>query len=118
MNILFIDDEISIIRTLQNILKPLNYKCDVFDNPTEGIEAYKTNHYDVVVTDVRMPGIDGIKILKSVKNHNPKARVILISAYPDINGTKDVLNNGAYALLRKPLNLKEFIKLLQMIEEN
>lgn len=116
MRIMFIDDEISIIKTLQNALKPLNYECDLFEDPTEGIEAYKNKHYDVVITDVRMPVIDGIEILKLVKAINPDAYVVLISAYPDIKGTKDILDNNAYALFRKPLNFKEFIRILEKIE--
>ena len=116
MKILFIDDEISIIRTLQKVLKPLNYQCDLFENPAEGIEAYKNKEYDVVITDVRMPVINGIEILKSIKALNPNAYVILISAYPDIKGTKDILTNNAYALFRKPINFKEFIKVLKKIK--
>lgn len=117
MKILLIDDELSCIESLEVALKPANYECVLFQDPNEGITAFQNDSFDVVITDIKMPGMSGIDVLNAILAHNPKAYVIITTGYADIDTTIEAVNNGAYAFFRKPFEFKELMKVLYKIEK-
>lgn len=117
MKILFIDDEFPVLESLQKALKPMKYECILFKDPYLGLESYKNNHYDVVVTDIKMPKMNGNEILKIIKEYNSQAYVIIMTAYASSENAIDAINGGAYAFFRKPLDFRSFINILVNIEK-
>ncbi len=117
MRLLLIDDELPVIQSLELTLKPAGHECVLFQNPVEGVEAFKNEHFDVVVTDFKMPEMNGIEVLKEIRKYNSDVYVIILTGYADINNAIGSVNNGAYAFFRKPLNFQDLINTLNQIED-
>lgn len=117
MKILLIDDDKDSNKMMKEALEPGGHECTYFHNPFEGIAAYKDNSFDTVVTDYKMPGLNGIEVLKRLKEYDKDAVVIVLTGYADIDNAINAINNGAYAFFRKPLDIKEFIMTLDKIED-
>lgn len=107
--IVAIDDEPDFVDTLKEYFELRGYEIDVASKAVEGIELINNKKPDIVILDLKMPGISGEEVLGLLKSKQPKAKVIFVSAFDDAGKTKTrMLNAGAYAYLDKPLNsLKE-----------
>jgi len=104
-----IDDETEFINMLQNYFEPRGYDITVAIRGAKGIELIKEKKPDVVLMDLKMPGIDGDEVLSLIKSMNPSPKVIFVTAYDDGGKTKArLLSMGAYAYFDKPIaSLKE-----------
>ncbi len=107
--IVAIDDEIEFIDMLQNYFAPRGYDIEVAVRGAKGIEIVKEKKPDVVLMDLKMPGIDGDEVLRLLKSMEPSPKVIFVTAYDDGGKTKArLLRMGAYAYFDKPIaSLKE-----------
>lgn len=102
--IVAIDDEAEFIDLLQNYFVPRGYTLEAALRGAKGIELVKTKKPDVVLMDLKMPGIDGDEALTLLKSMEPSPKVIFITAYDDGGKTKArLLRMGAYACLDKPI---------------
>lgn len=102
--IVAIDDEPQFIQMLQDYFEPREYEIYVAIRGAKGIELVKEKKPDVLLCDLKMPGIDGDEVMKLLKSMQPTPKVIFITAYDDGGKTKArLLNMGAYACLDKPL---------------
>jgi len=110
--IVAIDDEPDFVSTLKEYFELRGYKIDVASKAVEGIELINNKKPDIVVLDLKMPGISGEEVLGLLKSKQPKVNVIFVSAFDDAGKTKSrMLNAGAFAYLDKPLSsLKELEK--------
>lgn len=102
--ILVVDDELSIRETFEILLTREGYSVDVAAGGLEAITLFNDKQYDLVITDIRMPGMSGVEVLKSIKAVSPRTKVILISAYPKDVTADDLLAQGAYDLFTKPFD--------------
>lgn len=113
--ILIADDELN---AREGLKKALESEFRRVDTAADGDEAYerlvKTN-YDLLITDVRMPGIDGITLLKKAREENLIANVIVLTAYGDIKMAVDAMRSGAYNYLTKPVDLDELDLLVDQV---
>ncbi len=102
--ILVIDDEPAITKLLA---VRLSEKYDVFEagSGSDGVLMFKQQEFDLVLTDVRMPGIHGIHLLKTIKNLSNRCQVILMSGYSDIGMVIEGVNAGAFSFVTKPLDM-------------
>ncbi|OPY58565.1 MAG: C4-dicarboxylate transport transcriptional regulatory protein DctD [Pelotomaculum sp. PtaU1.Bin035] len=116
MNILLIDDDGDCLDGLATALEPAGNRCDKFTAPGEAVEAYQQNQYDVVITDMKMPGMNGIQVLKKIRSLNPEAKVIINTGYGDVDTAIAAVNNGAYAFFGKPIDLADLMETLEKIE--
>ena len=117
MKILLIDDDEVSIKSLSSFLGMDNHCCQAFTVPQQAIEAYRRNAYDVVITDMIMPGMNGLEVLQRVRSINPDARVIIVTGHMDLGIIIAALNNRAYAFLGKPLRIEELMAALARIEQ-
>ncbi|MFA5147082.1 MAG: response regulator [Candidatus Omnitrophota bacterium] len=102
--IVAIDDEAEFIDMLQKYFEPRGYEISVAIRGAKGIELVKEKKPDVVVMDLKMPGIDGDEVLRLLKSLVPSPRVIFVTAYDDGGKTKArLLKLGAFACMDKPL---------------
>jgi len=116
MNILLVDDDADCLDGLVTVLEPAGHQCDLFTVPEKALEAYRQKQYDVVVTDMKMPGLNGLDILKKARSINPEAKVIIATGYGDVETAIAALNNGAYAFFGKPIDLNDLMETLEKIE--
>jgi len=101
--ILLIDDEPDIVRVLSMSLKADGYEVIPAHSGAEGIAAFEKEKPDIVLTDIKMPGMDGIQVLKKVKSIEPQSEVIIITGHGDIDNTIEALQYGASDFINKPV---------------
>jgi len=103
--IVAIDDEVEFIEVLKNYFELRGYDITVAVRGTKGIEIVKEKKPDVVLMDLKMPGIDGDEVLSLMKSMDPSPKVIFVTAYDDGGKTKArLLKMGAYAYFDKPVS--------------
>ena len=108
--ILFIEDEERLRKNIKILLADEGYDVETVRNGYEGIQKLKNEPYDIVLTDLKMPGIDGLSVLKYVKDHNPDVLVIVITGYASVESSIKAMRHGAYDYVTKPLDF-DFLKL-------
>lgn len=101
--ILIIDDEEANVRVLSMSLKSDGYEVVTAFSGEEGLEVFEKAAPDIVLTDIKMPGIDGIEVLKKIKEKESDAEVIIITGHGDIDNAVEALKYGASDFLNKPI---------------
>lgn len=115
MNIMLIDDDPDCMAGLASVIEPAGHSCEMFIAPEEAIKTYPTKPYDVVITDMKMPGMTGLEVLKAIKFINPEAKVIINTGYGDVETAMSAVNMGAYAFFGKPVDISELLETLDKI---
>ena len=101
--ILVVDDEPNMLRLLKTILMDkTGYEVTTTNNPLEVSKLLQEGHYDLVVTDLKMPLVDGIDLIGIVKNIDAAMPIIMITAYGTIETAEEAIQKGAYDFITKP----------------
>ncbi len=106
-NILLIDDDESLRKVISHNLISEGYRVTSASDGREGISLFKNGEFDLVVTDLKMPDLDGMEVLREVKRLNRDTLVIMITAYGTIEKAVEALKAGAYDYITKPFNRDE-----------
>jgi len=101
-SLLIVDDEKNIRFTLHQALEPLEIDIDTAVNGEEALEKVKNKQYAVILLDLKMPGINGMEVLRHISQNYPETRVIIISAYGTIDSAVEAMKLGAVDFLQKP----------------
>lgn len=101
-NILVVDDEAAIRYSVSKTLQRVGYTVREAANGEEALDVLKGSWFDVVLTDIRMPGIDGVELVRRIKDADPDTVVILMTAYPNLSTAVEALRLGAHDYLIKP----------------
>jgi DNA-binding NtrC family response regulator len=107
--ILVIDDERSIRNTLKDILEYEKYNVDLAEDGIKGLEMVKQKEYDIILCDIKMPGMDGIEVLEQLTELAPDSPVVMISGHGNIDTAVDSIKKGAYDFIEKPLDLNRLL---------
>ena len=125
IKILVIDDEPLMRITVQDALVGEGYEVVAAETGRKGSDLLRQNHTDIVITDLRLPDMDGIQILREVKSSHPSTQVILITAYGSIDSAVTAMKEGATDYLTKPfamdellLIIRRLLRMRQLEEEN
>lgn len=113
MKLLLVDDEQRFIETTQNLLKRKGFEVITAGNGIQALETLERNNIDVMVLDVKMPGMDGVATLKEVKRHFPTVEVIMLTGHGTIDSAVDGLKSGAFDYLTKPCDIDELLEKTQ-----
>ncbi len=108
--ILIVDDDESIRKVLTAILQEEGYTVDTARNGKEAIEKTENNFYNLALVDIRLPDIEGTKLLSMMKETVPKMAKIIITGYPTMQNAIEAVNRNADRYLLKPLNMEELLK--------
>jgi two-component system nitrogen regulation response regulator NtrX len=108
-DILIIDDEKAIRKTLSEILSFEGYKIEEASDGEEGLKKFKDKNYDVVLCDIKMPKIDGIEFLQKAGEANPDIPIIMISGHGNIETAVEAVKTGAYDYISKPPDLNRLL---------
>jgi DNA-binding NtrC family response regulator len=100
---LLVDDEVNVLRALSRLLRRDNYRILTAESPFEAFELLALNKVQVVISDQRMPAMNGTEFLSKVKDLHPETVRIVLSGYTDLQTVTDAINHGAiYRFLTKP----------------
>jgi len=112
--LLIVDDEETLTFSLYQsfILSPNDYEVVTANSGEEAIKKMQENPFDLIITDIFMPGIDGYEVLDWVKKEHPETKVVMMTAYGSSEHKDKALSGGASYYLEKPFEIKEFKKLV------
>lgn len=124
--ILIVDDEPDMLKLLSMTLqKKTPYHVTITNNPVEALTLAKSGEFDLVITDLKMPGLDGMELLDAVKKINPDTPVIMITAYGTIESASEAMSKGGFDFITKPFRIEQIlftiekaIKWLNLQKEN
>jgi DNA-binding NtrC family response regulator len=123
--ILVIDDDQGICHLLARILQKEGFNVVAETSPSNAINSFKSNNFDLVITDFYMPEMNGLELLGEIKNINPDVDVIVMTAYASIDNAVDAMRKGAYDYIVKPfqnddllLSIKRVFEKRRLAEEN
>ncbi len=117
MRVLLADDERAIAITLADDLRRAGHEVEVVGDGQQAVAAWTAGTFDVVVTDMRMPGLSGLELLDLVKRSGRDAEVIIITGYGTIDSAVDAMRKGAFDYVLKPFNNEEILEKLRKIRE-
>jgi DNA-binding NtrC family response regulator len=116
--ILIVDDQVNTCKSLQAILKKSGYPSDYTLNGEEALKKVQEKHYDIVISDIRMPGMDGMQLLEELKKTQPSLVVIMITGYATIKSAVEAIQKGAYDYLPKPFTPDEVRVIIERAAEH
>ncbi|MBW2470935.1 MAG: sigma-54-dependent Fis family transcriptional regulator, partial [Deltaproteobacteria bacterium] len=123
--ILVVDDEPNYLIVLSELLKEEGYEVITAQKGEDGLKVVQDTDLDLVITDMRMPGMDGLELLKTVKSYNKDLPVIMITAFGEVEKAVVAMKAGAYNYLAKPfnndellLNIRKAIEHYSLLREN
>lgn len=107
MDILLIDDEPGIRHSIGGYLQDIGHNVLFAEEGQKGLAVLDKNPVDILITDVRMPKMDGFEVLQKTKKSSPNTEVIMVTAYGDINGAVRAIREGAFDFFTKPVKLRD-----------
>jgi DNA-binding NtrC family response regulator len=123
--ILLIDNEAGLCRMMEQILLDHGYLTRSFTSPRQAVEEFKAAEWDLVISDIKMPGMSGIEVLQAIKAKQNDIPIIMITAYATVEMSIQALRKGAYDMLTKPFEpdelvyrVKNALQQRQLFEEN
>ncbi len=123
--ILLIDNEEGLCRMMEAVLKDNGYSVRSYTRSFQAVDDFKPGEWDLVITDIKMPGMDGLEVLQRIKEKQQQIPVIMITAYATVEMSIQALRRGAYDMLTKPFEPEELLYRVknaltqtELIEEN
>lgn len=107
--ILVIDDERSIRNTLKDILEYEKHEVDLAEDGIKALDKVKSAEYDIILCDIKMPGMDGIEVLEKLSEIKPDTPVVMISGHGNIDTAVESIKKGAFDYIEKPLDLNRLL---------
>ena len=115
--ILVLDDETIVLKRLGPALEKAGYVVELFSRSTEAFNRIQETAFDIVITDLKMEGLDGMQFLTQVKERSPKTEVIVITGFATMDTAKESFQKGVFDFLAKPFKLGEILETVKKAEE-
>lgn len=107
LKVLVLDDEPIVCKRLQPALEKLGFAVDTFTQSVEAMHQVQQSAYDIVITDLKMKEIDGMRFLEEVKKQRPQTEVIVITGFATMETAKQSFQKGVFDFIAKPFKLSE-----------
>jgi len=107
--ILLMEDELNMAQGLQMVLQEVGYAVDLARTGRAALEKFSQKLFDLLVADLRLPDIDGMEVIKTVKEKKPETQAIVITGYPSVASAVTAVKLGVHEYLRKPFTQDEFM---------
>jgi len=117
ISILVVDDDVHMSKTLVDILNVKGYEAEAANSGMQALEKVNANDYDCVLTDIRMPGMNGVDLYEAIKNIKPDLPVVLMTAYAVDKLVNRGIEEGAIATLNKPLDIDLLLSFLTILRK-
>lgn len=111
-SVLVVDDEVDLLENCRRILVRAGYRCFTAENGEQGLSVFEAEMPNLVLVDVRMPGMDGVELLRRIKKLRPKTQVVLITAYASARTAMEVMEIGAFDYLPKPFDAERLLDIV------
>lgn len=111
--VLILDDEPVVGERLKATLERAGFAVDAFSTSEDAIAALKATHYDILVTDLKMSGPDGMDVLRLAKQTHPAIKPVVITGFATKDTAEEAMRSGAVAFLAKPFKMSQLRDLLQ-----
>jgi DNA-binding NtrC family response regulator len=112
--ILVVDDDKSIRKGLKTVLEDEGYIVDTAETANEAIEKTKLNFYNLALIDIRLPDMEGTKLLAALKETTPKMVKIIVTGYPTLQNAIEAVNKDADGYLLKPLDIENLLNIIKI----
>ncbi|MDD5382707.1 MAG: response regulator [Candidatus Margulisbacteria bacterium] len=113
VKILVIDDEEGVRESFKMILKIKDYDVQAFEDGESAVANIKKDIFDMAFVDYKLPGIDGIEVLRKIKEIDPNIEVVIVTAYASESSHANAITLGALEYLRKPFLMEEIYELVE-----
>lgn len=115
--ILVIEDDTTIRVTLRDVLQRQGYLVDLAEDGKGGLEHFRTRAYGLTLLDLHLPDMHGLEVLKAIRESDPEALVVVMTAFPEVRTAVDCLKAGAYDYLNKPFELDDLKEIVRRVLE-
>ena len=115
--VLLVDDDISLLRTMAFVFKRKGCSVAAAQSGAEALRMVEKRPFDVIFMDVRMPEMNGVECYEQIKEIRPDATVVMMTAYAVEDLVREALQEGAYGVVYKPLDMDEMLQLAEEIRE-
>lgn len=116
MKVLIVEDDKNQLELLSDFIRKKGHSEVSSENPEEAIDLISKSFFDLVISDFKLPRMNGGELLKQIKRINPLTEVIIVTAYGTIEDAVDCLKSGAYDYIQKPIDLVKLSKMIENIE--
>lgn len=113
--ILVLDDEVLMANTIKKLLTKRGYRVEAFNNPIAALNVLQRENFDIILTDFRMPNIDGLEMIERINDLRPDAKIILMTAYSSIPNAVEAIKRGASEYITKPFEWDELEDKIRLI---
>jgi DNA-binding NtrC family response regulator len=104
---LVVDDDPSVLAVLGDYMKAFNFEVETTENPRTALELCRRNRYDIIMSDLVMPQMNGLEFLQEVRQADSDAAFIMITGYPSIESAVEAIRRGAHDYITKPFRIEE-----------
>jgi DNA-binding response OmpR family regulator len=117
MRILLVDDENDILEIFRKGLERSGFEVDAFNDSIKAIQEFKPHYYDLVITDIRMPGINGFDLYKLIRKQDEKVKIFFLSAHAIYEKDVELAfpNLPPNSFIEKPISIAKFVNLIEAI---
>ena len=115
LSILLVDDEPLMRLSMVDTLEAIGHDVEAAPSGTEGIEAIRQRSFDLVITDLRLPGTDGLTVLKAAKEQSPHTEVVVITAHGSVETAVGAMKLGAFDYITKPFHMDELLFIVERL---
>jgi DNA-binding NtrC family response regulator len=112
LKIMVLDDEPIVCKRLKPALEKLGFEVDTFTASLEAMQQIQDTTYDIIITDLKMKGIDGMRFLQEAKKRSPRTEVIVITGFATLETAKESFQKGVFDFIAKPFKLSEIQKVV------
>ena len=116
-SILILDDEMIVLKRLGPALEKAGYEIELFFRSSDASRRVREREFDIVITDLKMEGLDGMQFLTQVKERSPKTEVIVITGFATMDTAKESFQKGVFDFLAKPFKLGEILETVKKAEK-
>ena len=105
--ILLVDDEVEFVSALAERLQMRNYDVKTASSGLEAMALFHNDPPDVVILDLKIPGMDGLEILRNIKKFDPTTEVLMLTGHGDVESVENGMKSGAFEYIMKPIEIEE-----------
>ena len=115
--LLLVDDETEFLETMARFLRKRNIECETADCCSQALDWLAREDFDVAVTDMSMPGLDGLKCMEEMKKIQPALEVIILTGHGSLSSGLSGMKQGAYTYCLKPIDFEELLEMILLARQ-
>jgi DNA-binding NtrC family response regulator len=114
--VLIVDDDDNMAKTLARVLELRGYQAEVANSGEEALQLAQGNHFDCLLSDIKMPGMNGVELFQAFQRHHPEIPIMMMTAYAPSDLLTDSIAEGVVAILNKPLDFDLLFMYLEAVK--